>query len=133
MEELKRMLLNLRSLRAFARECTLEQLKDGLDKLQTVVKEREEAEAAEQAKEQERLEKLAVYHEMLRKDGINPEELIQALASSNFKIKKREKRPPKYRYIDSEGEEKFWSGQGRTPSVIKAAIDSGKSLEDFEL
>ncbi len=37
----------------------------------------------------------------------------------------------KYKYTDENGQEKNWTGQGRTPAPIKAAIDSGKSLDDF--
>ncbi len=45
--------------------------------------------------------------------------------------KKREPRPAKYAYIDEAGEQKTWTGQGRTPAPIKAQLDSGKTLEDF--
>ncbi len=45
---------------------------------------------------------------------------------------KRAQRPAKYEYIDENGESKTWTGQGRTPAVIKQAIDNeGKSLNDF--
>ena len=36
--------------------------------------------------------------------------------------------------VDENGETKTWTGQGRTPAVIKKAIeDEGKSLDDFLL
>ena len=55
MSDVFKTLLNLRSLRAAAREeFTLEQLQEALEKLQTVVTEREEAEAEERAKNKER-------------------------------------------------------------------------------
>ncbi|HDL8031932.1 TPA: H-NS histone family protein, partial [Yersinia enterocolitica] len=42
--------------------------------------------------------------------------------------------PAKYKYIDENGETKTWTGQGRTPAVIKKAIEEqGKSLDDFLL
>ncbi len=45
---------------------------------------------------------------------------------------KRAARPAKYSYIDENGEEKTWTGQGRTPAVIKKAMDEqGKQLDDF--
>lgn len=47
MSELTKTLLNIRSLRAFSRELTLEQLEEALEKLTTVVEERREAEEAE--------------------------------------------------------------------------------------
>lgn len=49
MSELTKTLLNIRSLRAFSRELTLEQLEEALDKLTIVVQERQEAEAEERA------------------------------------------------------------------------------------
>ncbi|HBW5265460.1 TPA: H-NS histone family protein, partial [Klebsiella pneumoniae] len=45
--------------------------------------------------------------------------------------KKREPRPAKYAYVDDAGEQKTWTGQGRTPAPIKAQLDAGKTLEDF--
>lgn len=48
-----------------------------------------------------------------------------------FRSAKRAPRPAKYKYVDEDGQEKNWTGQGRTPAVIKAAIDNGKSLDDF--
>ncbi|WP_149542734.1 H-NS family nucleoid-associated regulatory protein, partial [Serratia marcescens] len=37
-------------------------------------------------------------------------------------------------YKDENGELKTWTGQGRTPAVIKKAIEEqGKSLDDFLL
>ncbi|MCL0267393.1 H-NS histone family protein, partial [Klebsiella pneumoniae] len=37
----------------------------------------------------------------------------------------------KYAYVDDAGEQKTWTGQGRTPAPIKAQLDAGKTLEDF--
>lgn len=35
--------------------------------------------------------------------------------------------------IDENGDEKTWTGQGLTPKVIAAALESGKVLEDFAI
>ncbi|KJF88859.1 H-NS histone family protein [Photobacterium phosphoreum] len=131
MSDAMKALLNLRSLRALSREYTLEQLEEALDKLTTVVTERSEAEAEEQAKETERNEKLAQYREMLLADGIDPEELLASLAKAPKT--KRASRPAKYQFIDENGDEKTWTGQGRTPSALKKALDDGKALEEFEI
>jgi DNA-binding protein H-NS len=135
MSELTKTLLNIRSLRAFARELTLEQLEEALDKLTIVVQERQESEEEERAANAEREAKLAEYAQMIAKDGIDVEALISALSGeSKGKSKsKRAPRPAKYKYVDASGAEKTWTGQGRTPSVIQAALDSGKSLEDFAI
>ena len=131
MSDAMKALLNLRSLRALSREYTLEQLEEALDKLTTVVTERSEAEAEEQAKENERNEKLAQYREMLLADGIDPEELLASLAKAPKT--KRATRPAKYKFIDENGDEKTWTGQGRTPSALKKALDDGQALEEFEI
>ncbi|MCX9568937.1 H-NS family histone-like protein [Vibrio cholerae] len=133
MSEITKTLLNIRSLRAYARELTIEQLEEALDKLTTVVQERKEAEEIAARAEQEA--KLAAIAEQIAKDGIDLEALISALSGeTKTKAKgKRAPRPAKYKYIDTNGEEKTWTGQGRTPSVIQKALDEGKSLEEFAL
>jgi len=136
MSEITKTLLNIRSLRAFSRELTLEQLEEALDKLTIVVEERREIEEQEKAAQAEQEAKLAAIAEQIASDGIDVDALITALAGetkSKSKTKgKRAPRPPKYKYVDN-GVEKTWTGQGRTPSVIQKALDEGKSLEDFAI
>ncbi|NAW68858.1 H-NS histone family protein [Vibrio sp. V27_P1S3P104] len=137
MSELTKTLLNIRSLRAYARDLTLEQLEEALDKLTVVVQERKEIEEQEKAAQAEQEAKLAAIAEQIAKDGIDVDALISALAGeTKTKTKKgkakRAPRPAKYKYVDN-GVEKTWTGQGRTPSVIQQALDEGKSLEDFAL
>ncbi len=70
---------------------------------------------------------------MISKDGIAIEDLIAAMSGNDNKVKtkkKREPRPAKYKY-ELDGEEKTWTGQGRTPSAIQEQLDAGRSLEDF--
>ncbi|PSW40919.1 transcriptional regulator [Photobacterium phosphoreum] len=131
MSDAMKALLNLRSLRALSREYTLEQLEEALDKLTTVVTERSEAEAEEQAKETERNEKLAQYREMLLADGIDPEELLAS--SAKAPKTKRASRPAKYQFIDENGDEKTWTGQGRTPKALQQLLDNGDALASFEI
>lgn len=130
MSELTKTLLNIRSLRAFSRELTLEQLEEALDKLTIVVEERKEAEEADRAAQAEQEAKLAAIAEKIAQDGIDVEALISALAGeTKTKAKsKRAPRPAKYKYTDTNGEEKTWTGQGRTPSAIQEQLDAGKSL-----
>jgi len=136
MSEITKTLLNIRSLRAFSRDLTLEQLEEALDKLTTVVEERRESEEQEKAVIAEQEAKLAAIAEQIANDGIDVEALISALAGetkSKAKAKgKRAPRPAKYKYTLN-GVEKTWTGQGRTPSAIQKALDEGKSLEEFEI
>nr|MBO8919303.1 H-NS histone family protein [Proteus mirabilis] len=76
--------------------------------------------------------KLQKYRELLIADGIDPTDLLEAAGASKTGRAKRAARPAKYSCVDDNGETKTWTGQGRTPAVIKRAIEEeGKSLEDF--
>lgn len=135
MSEALKNLNNIRTLRAQARECSLETLEEMLEKLDVIVSERREDESHVQAENAERSRKLEQYREMLVADGIDPSELLAILSESKAPGKaKRAARPAKYKYVDENGETKTWTGQGRTPAVIKKAMEKeGKQLEDFLL
>ncbi|QOI11024.1 DNA-binding transcriptional regulator H-NS [Blochmannia endosymbiont of Colobopsis nipponica] len=135
MSEALKILNNIRTLRAQARECTLETLEEMLEKLEAVVNERREEDSQIQEEIKEHSRKLQQYREMLIADGIDPNELLQSMNTIKLSNKiKRAIRPAKYKYINENGEIKTWTGQGRTPKTIKKAIDKGeKKLEDFLL
>ncbi|HHQ4693166.1 TPA: H-NS family nucleoid-associated regulatory protein [Aeromonas veronii] len=134
MNEFLKVLLNIRSLRATCRELSLEQLEEALDKLSTIVAERQQDEAAARQAREEHQRKINEYSEMLKAAGIDPAELVNAVATTSGKTEKtkRAPRPAKYRYQDN-GVEKTWTGQGRMPSAIASAVAAGKSLEDFAI
>ncbi|AEW44489.1 DNA-binding protein H-ns (histone-like protein hlp-II) [Serratia symbiotica str. 'Cinara cedri'] len=134
MSEALKILNNIRTLRAQARECSLETLEEMLEKLKVVVNERFEEDSQAQAEIEERTRKLQQYREMLIADGIDPNELLQTMAAKAAIKTRRATRPAKYQYNDENGELKTWTGQGRTPAVIKRAIEGrGKTLDDFLL
>ncbi|TOG16073.1 transcriptional regulator, partial [Vibrio parahaemolyticus] len=126
MSELEKTLLNIRSLRALLRELTNAELEEAYSKFKTVVEERrleEEAIRAEQIKKEEKLADIA---RQIKEQGLDVYELLSALSSTTPKKKgKRKPRPAKYKYIDTNGVEKTWTGQGRTPLVIQKALDEG--------
>jgi len=130
MSDAFKVLNNIRTLRAQARDLALSDLEEVLEKLTVVVNERREEIEAEQAQNREKEEKLTKYREMLLADGIDPNELLGAIEVSKKRVK-RAPRPAKYKYTDENGESKSWTGQGRTPAAIKKALDEGKSLDDF--
>ncbi|HHJ3218483.1 TPA: H-NS family nucleoid-associated regulatory protein [Vibrio parahaemolyticus] len=134
MSELEKTFLNIRSLRALLRELTNAELEEAYSKFKTVVEERrleEEAIRAEQIKKEEKLADIA---RQIKEQGLDVYELLSALSSTTPKKKgKRKPRPAKYKYIDTNGVEKTWTGQGRTPLVIQKALDEGKKLLDFAL
>ncbi|MCX0424260.1 H-NS family nucleoid-associated regulatory protein [Aeromonas veronii] len=88
----------------------------------------------DQAAKLEHEKKLAEFRELLAIEGISPEDLLSgrgltAGADAGAKAK-RAPRPAKYRYL-VEGEARTWTGQGRMPAQIAAAIASGESLDAF--
>lgn len=134
MSDLLKMLTNVRSLRVLARETSLEQLEIALEKFSLVVEEKREAEAKAEREIAERQARIAKLKESLIQEGITAQELAILLGQeSQSQRKKREPRPAKYKYIDENGEERTWTGQGRTPKVIQKALDASKSLSSFEI
>lgn len=135
MSELLKTLNNIRSLRVLARESSLEQLEAIVEKLTIVLDEKRESIKAEELEKAKRLEGLNKYKELLEKDGISAEELVLLLSASG-ELKKRDIRqirPAKYKYVNEQGVEKTWTGQGRMPFPIQKALNAGKSLKDFEI
>ncbi|EPX9366177.1 H-NS family nucleoid-associated regulatory protein [Aeromonas veronii] len=133
MNDFLKILLNIRSLRAALRELSFEQLVEIREKFEEIFAEREQQENKIKAESAERLQKLAEFTEMLKQAGIDPSELVgtAAPAKSEGSTKaKRAPRPAKYRYTE-DGQEKTWTGQGRMPKAIAAAVESGKALDDF--
>ncbi|MBA0213278.1 H-NS family histone-like protein [Pectobacterium brasiliense] len=133
MSEALKVLNNIRTLRAQARETDLATLEEMLEKLTVIVEDRREEEASAQQQNAERQAKIEALRAQLLEDGINPSELLGSASATKSAKSKREPRPAKYKYVDENGNKKLWTGQGRTPKAIAAAIESGKKLEDFEI
>ncbi|MCK1143442.1 H-NS histone family protein, partial [Providencia stuartii] len=125
MSESLKALNNIRTLRAQAREIALESLEEMLEKLTVVVEERREEENQARAELEEKSRKLESFRQMAEEQGIDLNELVQILdtGKGTSTRAKRAARPAKYKYVDENGETKTWTGQGRTPAVIKIAIE----------
>ena len=133
MNDFLKTLLNIRSLRAALRELSFEQLVEAKEKFDDIYAEREQQERKTKAESAERLKKLVEFTEMLKEAGIDPSELVSTTApvKADASAKaKRTPRPAKYRYTE-DGQEKTWTGQGRMPKAIAAAVTGGKMLEEF--
>ncbi|WP_213223153.1 DNA-binding protein StpA [Klebsiella grimontii] len=122
---------NIRSLRAMSREFSIDVLENMLAKLRTVTEEKRAEEQAAQAQRAEHQEKLNTWLELMIADGITPEQLVGHNSASSKGNKKRQPRPPKYRFTDHTGAEKTWTGQGRMPKPLAKAMAEGKSLDSF--
>ena len=131
MSSMLKNLNNIRSLRAMAREFSVDVLEDMLEKFRVVTKERRDEEEQLQRQRAEQQEKINTLLALMQADGINPEELLSMTPATAGSVKKRQPRPAKYRFIDLNGETKTWTGQGRTPKPIAQALAAGKSLDDF--
>ncbi|WP_241573703.1 H-NS family nucleoid-associated regulatory protein [Rosenbergiella nectarea] len=135
MSEPLKSLNNIRTLRAQARETSLELLEDMLAKLSTIVDEHREEQASVRKEKENKQAKLEAIRAKLIEDGIDPQELLNGLTPKQGTRSKsvRKSRPAKYKYLDNNGFEKTWTGQGRTPRVISDAIAGGKLLKEFEI
>lgn len=132
MNDFFKVLLNVRSLRAVLRELPLEQVKEAHEKIELVYLERLALAEKEQAAQAERQQKLAEFQAMLADAGIDPAELVGStttVATTSAKMK-RAPRPPKYRYVDN-GQERTWTGQGRTPKFLAEQLEQGRQLDEF--
>ncbi|GKW26784.1 DNA-binding protein [Pectobacterium carotovorum subsp. carotovorum] len=132
MSEALKVLNNIRTLRAQARETDLATLEEMLEKLTVIVEDRREEEASAQQQSAERQAKIEALRAKLLEDGIDPAELLGSVSATKSAKSKRAPRPAKYKYVDENGNEQTWTGQGRTPKVIKEALENDNRLEDFE-
>ena len=132
MTEAIKALNNIRTLRAQARETDLATLEEMLEKLTAIVEDRRQEESLALQQNAERQAKIEALRAQLLEDGIDPSELLGNPKSSR-PATVRAPRPAKYKYIDENGDEKTWTGQGRTPKAIAAALEGGKALEDFAI
>ena len=131
MSSMLKNLNNIRSLRAMAREFSVDVLEDMLEKFRVVTKERRDEEEQLQRQRAEQQAKINALLAQMQADGISPEELLSITPATARSVKKRQPRPAKYRFIDLNGETKTWTGQGRTPKPIAQALATGISLDDF--
>ncbi|EBQ9648801.1 DNA-binding protein [Salmonella enterica subsp. enterica serovar Montevideo] len=128
---ISRTMMNIRSLRVFAREIAFEQLTEMQEKLNAVIEERREEAEREAAERAERERKRQELLQLIAGEGFSPEELL-GLTEDAPKTRKKTlpKVPPKYQF-EEHGETKYWSGRGRAPKPIAEALKAGHSVDDF--
>ncbi|EAB9678602.1 H-NS histone family protein [Salmonella enterica] len=130
-ESVRKILSNIRSLRAFAREVDFALLEDMSEKLNTVVEERR-ADAEREAKErQQRETRKRELLEMINSEGFSVSELLgDSTAEAGRKKRVVQQVPAKYQF-EVNGEMQYWTGRGRKPKAIEEALAAGKKLDDF--
>ena len=107
MSSMLKNLNNIRSLRAMAREFSVDVLEDMLEKFRVVTKERRDEEEQLQRQRAEQQAKINALLAQMQADGISPEELLSITPATARSVKKRQPRPAKYRFIDLNGETIF--------------------------
>lgn len=121
--EIKRILSNVRYINAFVRETDYVFLCEAHEKLGAALANRKldfEREQEESKKKEEKKKELLA---LIASEGFT----LSELQGSSVKIAHRQ---AKYTFEDN-GKMKTWSGVGKKPKPIAAALADGKSLEDF--
>lgn len=131
MSKLFKTLTELHELRTFCSEkLTCGQVERLVMFIDTIARERRDIEEQRKLEKRKHQAKLLRKRKELEAAGFSVEELFPEFK----RPKQRDKyapRPPKYAYIE-DGERKTWTGQGRTPKIIRIAVEeNGKSLDDF--
>ncbi|EJS8633929.1 H-NS histone family protein [Salmonella enterica] len=130
-ENVRKILSNIRSLRAFAREVDFELLKDMAQKFNAVVEElREDAEREAKEREQRDARKRELL-EMIASEGFSVEELTGASDKGTTRKKRVVQQVPAKYQFEVNGEMQYWTGRGRKPKAIEEALAAGKKLDDF--
>jgi len=123
---------NIRTLRAMAREFSVDVLEEMLEKFRIVTEEKRNEQDEMQSQQAEQQQKINALLELMKADGISPEDLLgKDVLKGASHPQKRQAREAKYRFTDANGEVKTWTGQGRTPKPIATALANGQSLDDF--
>ncbi|CAO94876.1 H-NS family histone-like protein [Erwinia tasmaniensis] len=125
-------LSNIRSLRAYAREVDFEFLRDAVEKIHSVLAEREDEYKEEQRRKQDEVENLEKVKKYMVELGLDPALLTPSSVSPKRSGKNyRPVVPPKYRIKDTDGNTHEWSGRGKPPAAFKAALDAGRNKDDL--
>ena len=113
-------LKNNRNLKAFFREATSSEIEGILDKIKDLYDEVKEKEEQQEKARQARLQFLSGVLDSLDSHNFTVEDL--AALKNQVNKESRPKMLPRYRYININGEERFWSGQGKIPKELKEVM-----------
>lgn len=107
------------SLRKQCQELGVADLEKVISDLNDIVEEKREEEAAAVAAEAAKLEAIEAIRKQMLDAGIDLTDL-----SSQVEAAPRKSVKAKFRIVDAEGEEHFWSGRGRTPVAFAAYMEA---------
>lgn len=130
MNELWEILNNKRKLKSFLQGFEVRDIEIALEKFTDTVGKIKDEEKIKLEKELKKQQEVEDAVNQLRGTGVDIDSLISALVAEQKKPT-RTARPPKYQYLDDDGVEQTWTGQGRTPKALQTKLDSGANLKDF--
>ena len=137
---LKSAIASVKSLSTATRDLSVAELEDIIEKVKQVIAERQQAEI-------DRANRLKAFEEAFKKieeiresSGMSDELLAARYSKAPLAGEKKERKPrkavvPKYRYTTMSGEEKLWTGQGKTPLPLKErmAADGVTDKEHYRI
>jgi DNA-binding protein H-NS len=128
MNDFLRIITHARRFKSAVKDLGVEQLEEVTVKLQKIIDDRIAEEKEAEIENAERNEKILEIRQLLKQEGIEPEELFD---DTSPKQGKKAMRQPKYEIWTEAGKHVTWTGQGRMPNVFKARIEAGDSLDTF--
>jgi len=128
MSDFIRIITHVRRFKSAVKELSIDQLEETKDKLSKIIEERKSEVEAERKANENRLQKINKYKEMLAADGIDLDELQDV---AGLRTGRRGPRKPKYEIWNEAGERITWTGQGRMPNIFKQRVESGEPLDTF--
>ena len=137
---LKSAIASVKALSTATRDLSVAELEDIIEKVKQVIAERQQAEI-------DRANRLKAFEEAFKKieeiresSGMSDELLAARYSKVPLSGEKKERKPrkavvPKYRYTTMDGEEKLWTGQGKTPLPLKdrMAADGVTDKEHYRI
>ncbi|MDO6512924.1 MULTISPECIES: H-NS family nucleoid-associated regulatory protein [Neptuniibacter] len=127
MSDFLKILTRKNSLRKQCQELSVAELEKVISDLTVIADDRREEEAAIQAAEQEKLEKIEAIRQSMLDAGVDMNDLMGMIGDVAAPKKKVQ---PKYRVVDDAGVEHEWSGRGRTPLAFQAYFEKGFTKDD---
>ncbi|RXS44185.1 H-NS histone family protein [Idiomarina sp. 29L] len=134
MSEFLNIIRHERRLKSALKSLSIEELEAIKEKFDSVVAKRREEEAQKLREQQEKSKKIKEFKAAMADAGIELSDILEQELGGDPIVKttkKRAPKPPKYEYIDDEGNRQTWTGQGRMPKPMKTALDNGKPLASF--
>lgn len=132
MSEVLQVLGHSRRLYAALRDEPIEKLEEYQLKLTEVLEKRIAEEEEVRLANAEKLQSIDEIKALIAEKGLDLDDFVGFEQPAKSKSK-RAPRPAKYKYTDNEGQERTWTGQGRTPKAIQEKLDQGLALESFEI